>query len=277
VRCLAALSCLVLSTSCGLPRHIDAEAVRPEELYVLSGLDAHVELLGGAGGLGIGESPEVRVAQTLSAAWNGGDLAGVLAAFSDDAQIRQTRAHLDSYGPTVEVDDVYGTGLSFFGASPPTDGDQITWARGKGEIAAWVAPFLAAGHRPVASGFRLTGQTVTWDYRVLPAAGMQAYLPGFPPSEGTAAAQIAGGVIVALTLESASDTAAKRQTAFDRAASAAAAAAAAQAAVGASGLLARLPRTQERTSSSLAPGLLAALFCFTGAACLAAFPKARAH
>jgi hypothetical protein len=223
------------------------------------------------------KAPEVQMVQEFNTAWNAGDLAGVVAAFADNAQILQTRAHVNFYGPTVEVDDVYGTGLSFVGESPPTDGDQITWARGKGEIAAWVAPFLAAGHQPIAAGYRLTGQTVTWDYQVSPALGTRAYLPGVPPSEGTAAAQVTNGTIVALTLESAPHTAAKRQTATDRAASAAAAAAAAQAAVDASGLLAQLPRTQERATASLAPGLVAALICFTGAACLAALPKAGAN
>src|SRR5688500_5786227 len=93
------------------------------------------------------QAPELRLVQALNTAWNAGDLDGVLAAFADGAQIRQKGAHLAFYGPNVQVDDVYGTSVSYFGESPATDDGDLVWARGKVEIASWAAPFLAVDRK----------------------------------------------------------------------------------------------------------------------------------
>jgi hypothetical protein len=199
--------------------------------------------------------PEVGVVRDFVAAWNTPDLEGVVALFADDARVRQRGPEISEYGPNVEVDDVFGSAWSYAGELPVSDGDAVVWATGKREIWAWVSRLLAGGHRIVASNYRLQDNTVTWDYQVPAPALWRVGLPQLPPATGTIDALIVDGRITRFTLTSTPGAAAARR----RAILGALATTHAHETRAASDTLPPpgAPNTQDRTTPSPAPWLIA--------------------
>jgi hypothetical protein len=83
------------------------------------------------------------------------------------------------------------------------DGDNydtggLSWAMGRGQIAAWAAARFAQHHRFAAGQHRAAGDTVVWQHREYVDPFQR--LPGVGPIEGTAEAVVRGGRITGLTL-----------------------------------------------------------------------------
>jgi hypothetical protein len=216
--------------------------------------------------------PEVAVARAFTAAWNAQDVEGVLGLFAEAARVRQRGAQISQYGPDVQVDDVLGAALNYPGDPPPADGDAVVWAAGRAAVRAWVARFLAAGHRVVASNYRLAGGAVGWDYEVPPPAAWAAGVPGLAPARGVAEALVVDERIVTLTVASAPGTAEARRRAL---AAAAAAAVRREAAAGASAGPPRSPGPPAGAAPAVAPWGLAVLLSLATTAGLAALPATR--
>ena len=156
------------------------------------------------------------LATAFNAAWNAGQVEGVVALFAEEATVRQRDADIEGSGPNVAVRDRYGVAHTYIGEPPPGDGRVVTWAAGAPEVRAWARPLLADGHRVEAAGYRTSGDgaTATWDYAATTAATRR--LPGVGPTAGTAELTVRGGRIVSLTLTSDRASVAARQASLRR-------------------------------------------------------------
>jgi hypothetical protein len=136
-------------------------------------------------------------ARAFGAAWNAHDLEAVLAGFAPDAVVRERRGAVpaavwDTRDPLV----VRAYLDAADGAAADTHG--LTWVTGRQQIAAWAAAHFARAHRFAAGPYRAAGATVGWPYREV--VDPYQRLPGVDPTEGTAEAEVRGGVITRLTL-----------------------------------------------------------------------------
>jgi len=232
------------------------------------------------------EAPEAVLAQTFTAAWNAGDADGVADLFATGAQVRQANARVVQHGGNVDIDDVYGSVLTYEGAPPRFDGDEVVWATGEAEIRTWLTAILPSRQSVHATNPRVTGTvpgsgagsvtstSVGWDYRVPVPLDVQWAVPGLPPTGGTVAAQVTDGRITLLVLSSTPGAAARRERALAQALAALYTDADARAPAGDQDTVTHPPNpnTQARTTPSPAPGVLT-LVGLAAAACLAVRTK----
>jgi hypothetical protein len=215
------------------------------------------------------EAALAALATAYTAAWNAEDLDAVVALFAADGAVRQRDPEIGAHGPTVVVRDSYGRALSYDGDPPPGDREGVTWAADRAWVRAWARPLLAAHHRVAATGHRVSGDTVTWEYQAVLG---DARTPGVTPSAGTAELAVRGGQIAALTLTSDRAAVAAHEASLIRAA-VASAATAAQAAAAPSGVRRRTPDTQGRGTLAMGPWILAAALSLAGVVVLAALKR----
>ena len=146
-----------------------------------------------------GPDPDLAaVAQAFGAAWNAHDLEAVLAGFAPDAVVRERQGAVPLHVWDTRDPQVVRAYLA--GAFDPNDDNAgiLTWAMGHQEIAAWAVAHFARRHRFGAGPYRAAGDTVGWPYREF--VDPYQRLPGVDPTEGTAEAEVRGGVITRLTL-----------------------------------------------------------------------------
>ena len=134
----------------------------------------------------------VGFAQAYIGARNAHDLDAVLECFAPDAVVRRRGTSVPGEVWDARDELVVREFLAEEGWRVP-----FSWTRGAGEIRALMAEDFRWRPRLEAFNFRVSGPTVTWDYREY-RAELQG-LPGIGPIEGVAAAEVQAGRIVRLT------------------------------------------------------------------------------
>jgi hypothetical protein len=156
----------------------------------------------------------VEFAQAYDAAWNAHDLEGVLAFFAPAAVVRQPAASagVGNGERHVTVADVYGLAVDPWNGAPTETTEMVVLAADPAQVRSWVRLLFERRHRVEATGYRASGETVSWDFRAY--ADPYQTVRGVGPTEGTAEAVVRAGHITTLTTASTPESVRRREAAM---------------------------------------------------------------